>query len=148
MTTIAYRDGIIAADTCVSPGRRGHATKIAKRRDGHGGFLLAGACGFAIYSEAFLRWFENGEQGSPPEARQVNNACDIGMIIRARNRCELFEPGGSYLIRGDYFAIGSGSPEANGAMFTGATAETAVRAAMAHDENTWGEIQLLRADIW
>jgi len=140
MTTIAYRNGVLAADTCVSVGdsHNGRIVKIARRDDGS----LAGAAGDAAYNAAFLRWFSEHEQGAPPEAMSSRdyNTFDRGVIFRPDGTIEVFEPRGSHTLAAKYYALGSGRPEALGAMFAGADALTAVRAAMAHDAHTGGEV--------
>lgn len=138
MTTIAYRKGVLAADTGLTSGggRNGRVFKIARRSDGK----LAGACGTAVYMAAFLKWFvAYGDE--PPEAKSDQHSIDKGVVISRDGVVTVYEPGGSFTIDDlEYFAMGSGRPEALGAMFAGADAETAVFAAMAHDEGTYGDV--------
>lgn len=143
MTTIAYKDGVLAADTRSSIGDSllGDLVKIVRRPDGH----LAGAAGSAAYLSAFHRWFLAGENGDPPHAGEAKDWLDRGIIIifRPNGDVEVFEPEGSHLTHAPYFAIGSGRPEALGAMFAGGDAVTAVRAAIEHDAHTAGDIVVL-----
>lgn len=146
MTTIAYRSGTLAADTGVCRGnqRVGRKVKIARHSDGR----LAGAAGRATYSEAFLSWFCSGE-GGPPEAKCDNESCDRGVVFEADGWIHIYEDGGKYsYCPGEvpYFAMGSGGPEALGAMFAGADAQTAIRAAMEHDAHTYGDVTWLTHD--
>lgn len=144
MTTIAYRDGVIAADTMevTSNSIIGVATKIARRDDG----CLAGAAGDAVYSRAFLQWFEGGEKGNVPEGFSEDGYIDRGVIFRPNGIIEVYEPRGMFETTAPYYAIGSGRPEALGAMFVGADPEAAVRAAIAHDVHTGGEVIVLRSE--
>lgn len=144
MTTIAYRDGILAADTGETAGnsRLGRAVKIVRRADG----ALAAAAGNAVYAYAFKEWFRRGGEGQPPEAKSENNTFDRGVIFHADGRIEVFEPGGKFFTAAPYYALGSGRPEALGAMFAGASAIQAIKAAMVHDSDTFGDIAALSHD--
>jgi ATP-dependent HslUV protease subunit HslV len=145
MTTIVYRDGELAADTGMTAGGSmvGHVTKIGRNAKGD----LAGAAGDASYNFAFIAWFVVGEQGSAPEAKEDDKAFDRGVIFRRDGRIEVFEPRGRFECSAPYYALGSGRPEALGALFMGATAEQAVRAAMAHDANTFGDVDVLAHEM-
>ena len=142
MTTIAYRAGILAADTgvCVGGSRAGYTVKIVRRPDG----ALAAAAGFAAYCYAFRNWFLSG--GDPPEAKTDTGVMDRGTVFYADGRIEIFEPGGRFFMTAPYYAMGSGRPEALGAMHYGAGAINAVKAAIAHDNDTFGEISALSHD--
>lgn len=142
MTVIAYRDGVLAADTlmCMGDSRVAFSGKIARNGAGD----LAGAAGDAVYCQLFLAWFSGGERGDAPEAKREQNSLDRALICRASHIIEVFEDRGRYSIEASYFAVGSGRPEAMGAMHAGATAEGAVRAAIAHDAWCGGEITVLR----
>lgn len=144
MTVIAYRDGVLAADTLATAGdsKIGSAIKIARNSNGD----LAGAAGLASYNHAFLKWFTGLESGQPPEARDEpsKDIYDRGVIFRKNGQIEVFEPSGKHTATAPYYAFGSGRPEALGAMHAGASAEGAVRAAMAHDKNCGGDITVLR----
>lgn len=145
MTTIAYRDGVIAADSQSTAGDSivGECAKIARNRDGD----LAGAAGDAGFSYAFLSWFMAGEKGEAPEAKCEDNCFDRGCVFRANGTIEVYEPRGLHLTEAKYYALGSGRPEALGAMFAGADPVTAVRAAMAHDPRTGGTVWTLSREV-
>lgn len=142
MTTIAYRDGTLAADTRATVGDNvlGNVIKIARNSNGD----LAGAAGMASYSYTFLKWFTSLETGEPPQAVKDDQTFDRGVIFRKTGQIIVFEPTGRYECTAPYYALGSGRPEALGAMFAGADAETAIKAAAAHDANTGGNITVLR----
>lgn len=145
MTTIAYRSGVMAADTGMSSGggRVGFTQKIARTLDGH----LVAAAGSAAYAHAFKQWALGGEVGDPPKAKSDGNYCDRGLIVRATGQIEVYEEGGMFPVEASYVAMGSGAAEARGAMFCGATAEQAVRAAIEHDDGTFGDITVLRGGM-
>ncbi len=140
MTTIAYRNGVLAADTSLSTGgcMNGRVAKIAAR-----GGDLAGVAGSAAFGAAFLKWFSNGEEGDPPQGEAHDDSFDRGVVFRESGVVEVYEPLGRFDVECDYYAFGSGRSEALGAMFAGADAETAVRAAIQHDANTAGEVMVL-----
>lgn len=142
MTTIAYRDGVLAADTLTTRGATAivGVTKVAK-----GGTRMGGACGGAGFCSEWLAWIRE-ERPEPPEAKCVDDCNDVGMVVHADGRLEIYEPSGAYTIETPYYAFGSGRDQALGAMFAGADAETAVRAACEHDVYTGGPVTVLRRE--
>jgi ATP-dependent HslUV protease subunit HslV len=140
MTTIVYRDGVIAADTMLSCGDslKYGITKIARGPDGR----LGGGCGDAAFTTPWLRWLR-GDIDQMPEPKFDDKGGDTGFVVWPDGKIEVFERGGSFMVEWPYFAIGSGSPEAMGALFVGASAEEAVRAAIQHDAHTGGAVQVL-----
>jgi ATP-dependent HslUV protease subunit HslV len=142
MTTIAYKDGMLAADTACCQGGVlcGSIVKIVRRDDGD----MAGAAGDASYNFAFTTWFLAGEQGAPPEAKEEDRSFDRGVIYRRSGTIDVFEPRGKFAMNAPFYAFGSGKEPALGAMFAGADAETAIEAAIQFDPHTGGEITVLR----
>lgn len=143
MTTIAYRNGILAADTRVTIGGSavGRMIKIARREDG----ALAFAAGAAGYNHAFLNWFMQGEKEKPPEAKLCDNLIDRGVIVHSEGgMITVFEPDGKFEFSAPYCAIGSGRDIALGVMHHGGSAEQAVEAAIHHDNDTGGSIVVLK----
>lgn len=140
MTTIAYRDGALAADTATTfaSGKMNDVPKIIRSGD-----MLAAASGDAGYCYKFLRWVQSGCYGNPPEARSDNDGSDHGLIVRVTEQ-EHFEASGSFKSAAKYIAIGSGGRYAMGAMCVGASAEDAVRAGIAHDPYSGGDVTVLR----
>ncbi len=140
MTTIAYRNGTIAADSgmCVGDMRLGQIRKIGYHATGG----VCGGAGFAGYVAAFIKWFEGGERGKPPVATTDNEQLSRAIIIRPGKLdvIETYEPEGPFEISVDYYALGSGREVALGAFFVGAEARDAVRAAIEHEKHTWGRI--------
>lgn len=144
MTTIAFRDGTLAADTSPTVGgaRGGFISKIVRGPSGD----LAGAAGTAGYCHKFRRWVAGGEAGAPPEPRDDKDSFDRGVIFRRSGVIDIHEPQGMFTIRAKFFAIGSGRCEALGAMHMGATAKQAVEVAKRVDIYTFGKIETLTHD--
>jgi ATP-dependent protease HslVU (ClpYQ) peptidase subunit len=140
LTTIAYRNGQMAADSQVTAGHTiipTSVTKIARRKkDG----ALAAACGHLTFLSAFLAWFEAGEKGEGPPLDEG----DRGIIVRGKGKpIEVFENTGWFEYSPEYAAFGSGLEFAMGAMHHGATAYEAIQAAVKHDPGTGGEILVM-----
>ena len=140
MTTIAYRSGIIAADTQSIGGNAITATNLTKivRRSKDG--ALCGASGYLAFVQAFHRWFLGNERGRVPGFHDGDRA----FIVRKGKPIEMFESVGSFDYEPEYIAIGSGMEFALGAMHAGASAADAVAAAIAHDPGTGGKVIVLR----
>jgi ATP-dependent HslUV protease subunit HslV len=142
MTIIAYRDGIIAADTlaCAGNSKTGYSCKLA--RSPHG--ALCGMAGPAAYSQRFRKWFEAGRDGDHPEL-SAERDCESSLIIVETDGkvFHFFAKDPPYEINAPYIAIGSGCVEARGAMAAGASAIEAVKAAIAHDCHCGGDIMWL-----
>jgi len=149
MTTIAYRDGVIAADTqetwedgsftpCVKLYRM---PKSVAEVGGH----IVGLAGGSYAGELFLEWYQVGDWDNPPDLVNLDLEEDFEAIIVkpdgslwSCNRLFAFIPH-----KTEYFATGSGGKVALGAMAMGATAEEAVRAAIKHDCYTGGRVQTI-----
>jgi hypothetical protein len=140
MTTIAYKQGTLAADTLMIKGNTifGHVEKIVRREsDG----ALCGGAGNLGWVQAFHRWFLEGEEGDPPPLGEYDN----GIIVRKDNpEVEIFEDAGAWCFTPNYTAIGSGKEFALAAMGLGTDAETAIKTAMQFDPGTGGEVMVLR----
>lgn len=145
MTTIAYRDGVLAADSAMCRGGTHMCgiAKIVRREDG----AMAAVVGVASLAGPFFRWFLDGEKGDRPTVPDDGDICSTGFIVRPGGVIEMYEHEGWYDIQPEpYFAVGSGRDVALGAMVAGADAEVAVRAAIAHDQGTGGDITVLRRE--
>lgn len=141
MTTIAYRDGVLAADQAATRGTVIISGVIKAARASNGDLIAA--AGDAGYNGAFLRWAEAGCAGDPPKANKEDNGWDTGLIFKADGTLILHEPSGWFTMRPAYYAIGSGKDIALGVMFAGGSAEQAVLAAIEHDFYTRGPITVL-----
>jgi len=153
MTTIAYRDGVLATDSQVTYGSSyytGAITKIAKREFydvGEKKVHLAAGCGDAVLVQRFLNWFNDGESGEfdlkVKGDREEASFC--GVVVVDLNTLIMHTVEGMCTLKiNEYFADGSGSPFALGAMYHGATAEQAILAAGKHDRHTDINVQMER----
>ncbi len=149
MTTIAYRNGVIAADTHIwgNGTLMGFVTKIARNDTGD----LAGACGTGFHAAQFLDWFRDGEKGDAPHPVPVSEQIPIkcrAIIIRSTGTkvVEMYEDGDMHQYVTEYVAIGSGRDIAYGGMFHGVSAMRAVAAAITLDESTGGSVEFYRHD--
>jgi ATP-dependent protease HslVU (ClpYQ) peptidase subunit len=142
MTTIAFRDGLVAADSALSNGNTITigATKIAKRPSD--GAIIA-ATGSSAYNAAFMRWALADEPDEKQPKRPDDNT--RALIYKAGTIWifESTEPSPPYQHDAPYYAAGSGMDFAIGAMAMGATAEQAVEVAVKHDAYTRGPIIVL-----
>lgn len=138
MTTIAVRDGVLAADTLFTcNGSRDHYTTKAWRIGG----VLAAACGPSTHIHAFRSWVVGGMEGPSPYAGASDSG--NGIVVAPGHPIILAGSGGLAPVIADFYALGSGESFAIGAMEMGATAEEAVRIAAKRDTATGGEITVL-----
>lgn len=136
MTTIAYRDGIVAADTLCRDdefAQKYYRRKIRVMQD-----AVIAESGEDRWIDAFCAWWKGGRLHPAPRIPKGQ----IGMLVVYRDlRVELWADAVYGLpISEDYCATGSGGAVALGAMWMGASAGQAVRAAMAHDNDTGGRV--------
>lgn len=140
MTTIAYRDGVLAADSQTTYGKSAEQTfgKIACK-----GTVLAGAVGCSALCQKFLDWFRSGMLGCAPSMSSGEDADATGIIIHGPEHVLLLNKTGWERRRAAFYAIGSGGEVATGAMAMGADARQAVEIAALHDVYTGGPISVL-----
>lgn len=140
MTTIAYRDGVLAADTMVSRDGMvsGYTVKVERR-----GPIFAAYAGNCAMGQAFLDWFRKGMKGDPPPMVDGDCSC-AGILIADDAIIEWSGQPRPDWIKAPFAAWGSGAQFALGAMAFGATAESAVYAAMTLDHGTGGRVTALR----
>lgn len=142
MTAIAYRAGVLAADTAGFIGNMivGFSRKIARGPDGR----VAGATGDAAIGDSFLDAVERGEEkewqvptGTKPE--------DFAAVVVMPDEViyEVVDTG-YHNIAAPFFAIGSAYEFLMGAMAAGASAEEAVRLAIKHTRAAGGEVHVER----
>ncbi|WP_045366102.1 hypothetical protein [Methyloceanibacter caenitepidi] len=146
MTVIAYRDGVLAADTACSCGSRvvEGMVKIARRKDG----VLGAACGAASFVGEWLKWVtgERDDQPKPSVIDKDGTCSGTGFLFHPSGLITVFDDEGSFDLLPRYYAAGGGDAVALGAMFVGADAEAAVRAAIEHNAHCAGDISVLRHD--
>lgn len=139
MTTIAYRAGIIAADSlAVINNNRcpGECRKIWRMKDG---------CLLGISGE--LNPLLDAITGTSAmiEIRALPPYGNNGILCVSIDGQVRVQENGKWHSRGivEYYAIGSGSPAALGALASGASAEQAIKAAAETDVFTGGPIHVL-----
>jgi 20S proteasome alpha/beta subunit len=126
MTTVAWRDGVLAADKKGSVGNTGYrVTKLFKAKGHAIGF--AGNQGVGL---KFVDWWRAGKPGKCP----LDDESEALVMDLATGRCYHYEEDGHPIPVEDKFAsIGTGSDFAIGAMAAGATAVEAVKIASKWD---------------
>lgn len=140
MTTIAYRDGVLAADTATylndsSVRVPGRSSKVRKLPDGS---LYSGA-GVVSQIEALGRWLASGSSLEQPRFDDVT-----ALHVRADGTVRIYDGCAEReIIDAPFYAVGTGAAAAIGAMMAGATATEAIRIAMAIDPYTAGEIDVV-----
>ncbi len=145
MTVIAYRNGVMAADTSAWENKTVHrwSRKILRAVDG----TLYGTYGTCSEGQRYLRWVDGGCVGDEPMPRDMgDDAGSFGVMI-ARSDMPLqllILPYGREDFDAPYYAVGGGADVAWGALFAGADAETAVRAAIEHSDAARGDVQVIR----
>ena len=143
MSTVVYRDGVLAADSRAYGGHGqdspGEKRKIYRLKDGSVVGVTSGVLGMG---ERFAAWLNAGGDpsawtGSDPDLRAI--------IIRPGGEVFLADDGLYFSgpIRCDHYAIGSGAPYAMGAMAMGASAVQAVHVAIAHDCHSGGRVRAI-----
>lgn len=152
MTTIAYTNGIIAADTLVT-GCNGNVRDsfTSKIRKNHRLNLLAGTAGGAILGQQFLSWFDKlivKDYSSFNKLEFDRTDESFEACIIDDNTIIYFEAKGFCVsqLRHGMFALGSGHQCALGAMYRGAEAYDAVIIACVFDVYSGGNIETLGFD--
>lgn len=140
MTTIVYRDGVLASDSQVTAGdaRKFRCEKLY-RVEVQGVEAIVGLAGGSFDGLAFLDWLV-GELAEPPQ-RLIDGEADFTAVVL--NKHGLFEY--DKWCRPDkvletFYAVGSGAGPALGAMHMGATARQAVDVACRIDPFSGGKI--------
>jgi len=144
MTTIAYRDGLMAADS----GGLFDGLKSKTRKIYRAGDALIGGSGNFVDILMFREWWEAGQNRSAlPEFRQYGekDGPSFAVLVAEHHRLtwwsEHFQP--EELVC-DFWAVGSGAMAAMAAMYMGADAFKAVEVAVEVDYHTNGDVQVER----
>jgi len=138
MTTVAYRNGVLAADSLATSNDTvtGHAAKLKRLVDGR----LAAMLGRTGAAQRLLAWIEAGQQGDQPDG-------DASVVIIDQDGASYYDDGVHERCSAAPFkAWGTGGCLAIGAMAAGASAEEAVRIACEWDIYTGGEVITLSLD--
>lgn len=139
MTTIAYRDGVLAADTAATAGSSitGQMTKVYA-----GSVWIVAATGRADDVPRAFRYADaSAEEGAKLE---FSNDFAALLVERATGRVMQFEGEEMFEIRAPFYARGSGRDFALGAMAMGATADEAVRIACRYDCYSREPVEVVR----
>lgn len=148
MTTIVYRDGCMAADSCIttsdesSGDYKGKCLKLI-RVEGNGiDACIIGLQGESSPGMAFLHWYRGGKLDDDLKAHIRSSGADFTALVL--NRAGLFV-WDSWLVpervEDDFYAIGSGAKAALGALHMGADAVKAVEVACLIDPYTEGPVK-------
>jgi ATP-dependent protease HslVU (ClpYQ) peptidase subunit len=143
LTTIAYRDGILAADSQVTWGPTVMPCKLKKISKLPNGALF-GFCGSLELGEIMRRHLidigsvEGG--GVLEDRRDLDKENFEGVIIQPDGVTLFFENRSWIRLSVPYLAMGSGKEHAYGALDVGASAKQAVKTATKLDPNTGGKI--------
>lgn len=139
MTTLAYKNGFLAADRLAAPDG-GLCTKIGRNPNGD----IAGFCGGLALGQRWLRAFVS-DADEFPSLVSVNDAHGYALIIRkSTGAVEFMEPDGLVHFEAPFYAYGSGSHYALAAMEAGASAKRAVEIAAKYDPTTGSDVEVLR----
>lgn len=132
MTTIAFRDGVMAADSrTTTENVISKVTKVFRKRVGKKTVVI-GVCGGVTASRKFVDWYGSGDP--MPEDLIPCGGQDFDALIWDGSTLWLVEElGYPVAVEEDYFAIGSGASFALAAMDCGKSAREAVRVACKRD---------------
>lgn len=139
MTTIAYKDGILAADSAVtySGTYQGSTRKIFASKQGG----LVAACGDLTALAVVKRWVEEKHcKGDIPETSAEYSA----LWVKPNGEVYVVEHREAVKIDAPFIANGSGADIATGAMAFGATADQAVHIAACFDTSSAAPIQIAK----
>lgn len=135
MTTIAYRDGILASDSDAGRGDyrcAGSTQKLFRTREG-----VCGVTGGIARAMAIVRWLGADEpQGECPIATDEFTV----IHVKRGGTVDLHEDGGVHHPQFEFMAWGSGMAAALGALYAGADARQAVAIAAKIDPHTGGKV--------
>lgn len=140
MTTIAYRNGILAGDSQATDDQLWQATKIHSVKTS-AGTLLVGVAGDVHSGLVFIEWLKNDQSRKPDIANESFEA----IVIAETGRVTVWNPSlVGWRPDGRFFAIGSGAQSAMGAMHAGKSAVEAVKIACKVDPYTRGPVRSLK----
>lgn len=134
MTTICFRDGIVAADSRTSSG--GWTNPAPEQKLLKEGAAIFALCGDWADCAALKHWIDH------PDGPQPNGDCTV--IVFKGGEVTLFSAGGSFIEGAPFRAWGSGTPVALGALHAGCSAEEAVRIACLVDPYSGGPVSSMK----
>lgn len=139
MSTIAFKDGILASDSaCLQSG-----TSIGKMKKVYRvGKCLIGLCGETAFFTEFVDWFRDGADDADtfPWTGDWN-----ALVVSPNNPITLYDNNSMtplvFSKKDKYIAIGSGMDIALGCLYNGGSAKEAVQAAIKHNSSTKGPVR-------
>jgi hypothetical protein len=140
MTILAYRDGVLAADSaCTDRGIHiGTVRKLGRAQDGS----VFGAAGRIGHCKRFLDWAEAGMEGAL-DIKENEDEGFSGLVIRPDRTVWCVDTSGAMTQLHTAFAADGGAMKlALGAMAAGATAVEAVSIACGLDTDCRGPVQV------
>jgi len=143
MTTVAYRDGVIAYDSRLSNGGMITTDKMDKHlvAQGHH-FFWSGAHADV---QSFVEWFFGAKPGFVPDVSAlVVLPCGQVLLSSCNSTDGLWR---SPIPLDGPYSIGSGSPYAWAAMDMGADAVKAVKIAAGRDTGTGGRVRTFKVRV-
>jgi len=151
MSTIAYRDGVIAADTLASTGNK---TMTGVRKIGRTNRFLFGLSGIFSGVHRIYDWVKEIEKDTSPhdfykhmESLQTLGLDATVLLVEEDGTIwTMTDDGGVFKVPMSYDSIGSGQDFAIGAMHAGASAAESVQAACHFDPYSGGEVHTVSFD--
>ena len=142
MTTVAFKNGILAADTQRTINDTiGRTTKLYRTSRG-----WVGLTGNLSLFKRWLPWFESGDWSTEPPPLTDDKDALSGLWLNNDGQCYVIcSDGVSPIPLREPFALGSGMGYAIGAMCMGADATQAVAVAAEFDPCTGGPYNVVRA---
>lgn len=146
MTTIAYKDGVVAFDSLVVNGNTiiGYDNAKAKRYIFKDRTFIMAAAGSVFSCDKLEKW---AETNLDPEHRPDTDDSGSLQAFMITDEEELFLIDTSFIpwkIETEFFSVGNGDDLAFGAMANGASALEAVKVAAKYNVNTGGKIRQLK----
>ena len=140
MTTLVYRDGVLAADSQAGIGPYqvpGTTRKVGTLRDGR----LVAFVGSCAGGANFIRWLNAGSPNDPPRLGRDT----VVVVVNLDGTVLVHEDEGVFDGNdAPFLAWGSGLAPALGALHVGASAVEAVKAATLVDSASGGPVQSVR----
>lgn len=143
MTTIAVRDGVIAADTLVTYNGNGHMMKGLKLF--LAGRFAVGIAGEIRYKTPIKNWLESPPENDSEVPRLWDDEWNA-ILMDAQGKAYVLLADAIQIIEFPYFSIGSGSDIALGAMAMGASAREAIEIASRFDNCTNGLVESISTE--
>ncbi len=140
MTTVAYKNGVLAFDSKVSSSGVHVGWMVKGRKTSK--YLIAG-CGACEDLQAFIDWMVSGGAQEDKKKYGLDREVDLAaIVINKKGKVLHYESRlYPYEINSELHAVGSGADIAIGAMAFGATSSQAVKIASKFDVATGGTIK-------